>query len=229
MGSMTTPTNATAPRYPLLRPDALTPEAHHLYALLNSRGPSAAAKRFAHQHPEHAAELTAAGLAVTGWTGELEKVVVSTHYTRAAGAGDVLVVVREADLNNPGHRGALVAVIEGATTMLRRDRTVPELTIRARHATATDADHSSSGLFAADVVLPQLLEARDATTLWGGTITELHAYPAGTDPLTVDDGDTRPGTCEHCENAHPFAPYLPPRTYTGPLLVTVEISPLPHR
>ena len=103
-----------------------------------------------------------------------------------------------------------------------------ELTLRAYREGVTDFEHSASRLLSADVVLPQLLEARDAQTVWAGTLTELHAYAAGIDPLAQDDGDTHPGTCSDCETGHPFAPYLPPRTHTGPMLVTVEITPMPR-
>lgn len=137
-------------------------------------------------------------------------------------------MIREANLDFP-HKGALLAVAEEAAAQLRTDRARTELTIRAHRAGVTDFEHSASRLFSADVVLPQLIDARDAQTTWAGTITEMHAYTAGVDPLTVDDGDTRPGTCEDCETPHPFAPYLPPRTHTGPVMVTVEISPLPAR
>ena len=85
--------------------------------------------------------------------------------------------------------------------------------------------------FVATSVLSYVLtrvEARDAQTVWAGTLTELHAYAAGIDPLAQDDGDTHPGTCSDCETGHPFAPYLPPRTHTGPMLVTVEITPMPR-
>lgn len=45
-------------------------------------------------------------------------------------------------------------MVEGATTMQRRDRAAPELTIRAHHVEATSFEHSYSWLFSADIVLP---------------------------------------------------------------------------
>jgi hypothetical protein len=225
MGPMTTPTNDTAPEYPLIRPDQLSDAARALYSQLGSPRSLRQAQDRAAMFPETAAELIAAGLATTGWKGQLESVKVSAHYTRATGDGSVLVVIREANLDFP-HKGTLLAVIEGASTMLRRDRAVTELTLRAHRDGVTDFEHSASRLFSADVVLPQLLEARDAETMWAGTLTELNAYAAGVDPLAQDDGDTHPGTCDSCETAHPFAPYLPPRIRTGSETVTVEIRPL---
>ena len=228
MGLMTTQTPDTTSRYPLIRPEQLSNPARVLYSQLGRPGSRREAQRCAEDYPELVAELVDAGLATTGWKGELEHVAVSAHYSRATGDGSVLVVIREANLDFP-HNGALLAVIEGATTMLRRDRAVTELTLRAHRDGVTDFEHSAARLFSADVVLPQLLEARDAQTMWAGTLTELNAYAAGVDPLTVNDGDTHPGTCSDCETGHPFAPYLPPRIQTGPTMVTVEISPLPAR
>jgi len=218
----------TAPDYPLVRPEAPSPEGQHLYSRLSARGWLSPDTQQVEENQGSAAELIAAGLLTERWSGRPERVALAAHYTRVVGAGEVLVVVRQATLHFP-RKGPLLAVVEGATTTLRKDGVAPELTIRAHHGTATDVEHSTSRLFSADIVLPQLLEAHDAETLWASTLTEFHAYAAGTDPLTIDDGDTRPGTCEDCERPHPFAPYLPPRIRLGTQLVTVEILPLHTR
>lgn len=175
------------------------------------------------------AELEAAGLARydAGYR-SFYKTEVCDEYTYATGRGSQLIKV-STFVDYPGE-AKLLAVLIGADFEGRQGPAGTEISIRSRHEDATDVEHDASSTALLTV---RNISAPDFTgygrMTFSGVLTKVHLYPIGTDPLVVDDGDTRPGAvCTDCEKPHPFAPFLPPEieSLKGPQFVTVEALPL---
>lgn len=101
MEPMTTPPKPIAPDYPRIRPEQLSDAARVLHSQLGRPGFRREAQNCASDYLELVTELIDAGLATTGWKGQLGHVAVSAHYTRATGDGSVLAVIREPSLDFP--------------------------------------------------------------------------------------------------------------------------------
>lgn len=156
---------------------------------------------------------------------------VSEHYTVAEGRGSQLI---RAYLTDEGTLGkVLLGVFVGGDIESRDNRSegMPEVTVRVRHATATDVEHdaaSTAQLVIASPTFPVFSGYGRVT--FKGFLTEASLYPLGTDPLTQEGFDPSE-LCDQCEEPHPYAPYFPPKVQL-PLTskgTVVEIVCLPLR
>lgn len=175
------------------------------------------------------AELEAAGLgsydAEYGW---LRIKRVHDRYTVARGRGAHFITV--STFREHLDEARLLATLVGADFESRNNRPgVKELTLRARHESATDFEHDASStalLTIRNISEPEhLMYGHQRYT---GVLTEARLYALGVDPVTVEDADTRPGICDTCEDKHPFAPYQPPvvEDLQLPGFVVIETFPI---
>lgn len=156
---------------------------------------------------------------------------VEENYTVAEGRGSQLIKAYLRDEET--HETSLLAVFVGGDIESRDNRggEIPELTVRVRHATATDVEHdaaSTAQLVIAAPTFPTFFNGGRVS--FKGFLTEANLYPLGTDPLTQEDFDPSE-LCDQCEKPHPYAPYLPPKVQL-PLTskgTVVEIVCLPLR
>lgn len=156
---------------------------------------------------------------------------VSENYTVAEGRGSQLI--RAYIRNEETMTAKLLSVFVGGDIESRDSRSgeIPELTVRVRHATATDPEHDAASTALLTISAPTFPSFTGYGRMtFKGFLTEAWLYPMGTDPL-VQDGLDPEDLCSHCDEAHPFAPYLPPRvelplSHRG---TVVEIECLPLR
>jgi len=155
---------------------------------------------------------------------------VHEHYAYAQGRGSQYIKVSIFD-KHPEEAQLLAVFIGGDLEGQGSRGDIPEVAVRARHATATDSEHDASS--AAIITVRNLGQPQFGgygLTTYTGVMVEARLYPIGVDPLTVSDQDTRAGTelCDRCEEPHPFAPYQPPsiRELSGPHFVKIETRPL---
>lgn len=156
---------------------------------------------------------------------------VADGYTVAEGRGSQFIRVSLFDDHHED--GQLLAVLVGADLESRDQRSggMPEVSVRARHDTATDHEHdaSSTALFVVrNPTMPVFSGYGHATFL--GVLGDVRLYDLGVDPLTAADGHERfdpSELCETCDEPHPYAPFLPPeRPELAGRLVKVELLPL---
>ena len=180
-----------------------------------------------------AAELEAVGL------GRLERdrygytyiTKVSEHYTVAEGRGTQLIhvyIIDEESLNK-----VLLAVLVGGDLESRSEPNphsgIQEISVRARHATATDEEHDA----ASTALLKVSGFSAPAFSGYGllsfrGFLTEAHLYGLGVDPLRQGEFDPKERCDDEGCDGHPFAPYLPPKIRL-PKGTVVEVECLPYR
>lgn len=155
---------------------------------------------------------------------------VHEEYTIARGRGSQLIRVRTFD--EYPQESNLLAVLLGADCESRSGSGWEEVTILARHDTATDVEHSASSTARLVIRNPSAPTfAGYGRTTFTGVLTEARLYPLGTDPLAISSEDTPAGrwcSSKHCDEPHPIAPYAPPEVESlrGPRFVTVETFPM---
>lgn len=156
---------------------------------------------------------------------------VNEHYTVAEGRGSQLIRAYLTDEETL--EKVLLGVFVGGDIESRDSRSggMPELTVRVRHATATDVEHDAASTAQLAIAAPTFpVFGGYGRVTFQGFLTEASLYPLGTDPLTQEGFDPSE-LCDQCEEPHPYAPYFPPKVQL-PLSrkgTVVEIVCLPLR
>lgn len=178
------------------------------------------------------AELVAVGLASYSPKSRFLYITkVSDEYTVAEGRGSQLI---HAYLVSPETDSrTLLGVFIGGDLESRDNRTdeLAELTVRVRHATATDQEHDAASTALLVISAPSFPYFPGyGKVSFKGFLTQVNLYPFGVDPLTQKGYDPEE-VCDMCEDERPFAPFLPPAVEL-PLSrkgTVVEIECLPLR
>ncbi len=159
---------------------------------------------------------------------------VSKHYTVAEGRGSQLIRVYLNDSDSMDR--VLLAVLVGADLESQdiRSNSMPRIVARARHATATDEEHSAASTALVEISAP----TNPVFNFYGevtfkGFLTGLNLYPLGADPLSWGENDPE-DLCDYeaeDHDEHPFADYMPPKVELQPTAkgTIVEIECLPYR
>jgi hypothetical protein len=236
--------------WPTAKPASLSADAQHFYAVVESHRPldrDYFAERAKHRYVSQAdadayqpdertlaaiAELEAVGLA--SYMPEYKALSiqrVAKQYTVAEGRGSQLIRV----FLEEGFNRVLLAVLVGGDIESRSASGdgLSRLTVRSRHAIATDVEHDASSTAQLTVAAPSYPAFGGYGEMtFTGFLTEAHLYALGEDPLTQKGFDPAE-LCDRCEgeDEHPYAPYLPPQVALPPTAVgtVVQVSCLPLR
>lgn len=161
---------------------------------------------------------------------QLNAAKLHPEYAVAHGRGSSFIKISTFDESS--HDSELLAVLVGADLESQdpRGHRMPQLVVRARHENGTDVEHDASSTAMFTIQNPTI----PMFTGYGrmeiqGFLSAARFYRMGIDPLTADDGETRPGDhCTECVPPHPFVPYLPPvcTSINFPVFVKIEVFPL---
>lgn len=175
-------------------------------------------------------EIEKAGLGTVSY-GSLHVVNASKNFTVARGRG-VFITSSRVDIYiaKPGQRDKdrlLLATVLGADVNFRDVDGWKEMIIESRHLTATDFEHDSAKIFYLTAINPNLRGMVAGRTEFTAVATDGRWYDFWVNPDEQGDQDTPAGTCKRCDDKHPLIRYMPPQKFDTPLLINVEVSPMP--